>query len=170
MELVNKYEKHFVKAIKENPKANWMETSIAPLAVDIEEYTGEPVSFSGPFGLRSEVLIQTETRMLILTLWFDDEHNPRFYYDTGKKNGERYPEGSIGYLNNMDNEIAPLPDTIEEIVSSMLKIGQKTAKGNLLGGAANEKGECFGNAHHAAGVYGENPSSPQPHCGSESCN
>ena len=39
--------------------------------------------------------------------------------DTGKKNGEHYPEGSIGYLNNMNNEIAPLPNTVEEIVSVM---------------------------------------------------
>lgn len=126
---MNKYEKLYVEAIKKDPKASWMKTSIKSLAADIEKYTGEPVSFSGPFGLRSEVLIQTETRLLIVTLWLDDEHNPRFYYDTGKKNGERYPEGSIGYLNNMDNEIALLPDTIEEIVSAMLKVGQKTTKG-----------------------------------------
>lgn len=115
---MNKYEQIYSDAVKKNPNASWMKTAIAALAADIQEYTGDPVEVLGPFGLRSEVLIKTSSHLLVITVWFRDG-NLILYYDTGKKNGEYYPEGSIGYLNNMDNETAPLPDTVEEIVSVM---------------------------------------------------
>lgn len=115
---MNKYEQIYSDAIKKDPHASWIKTATGALAADIQEYTGDPVEVLGPFGIRSEVLIKTSTHLLVITAWFRDE-NLILYYDTGKKNGEHYPEGSIGYLNNMNNEIAPLPNTVEEIVSVM---------------------------------------------------
>ena len=51
---MNKYERIYSKATENGRNASWMDTAIAALAVDIEEYTGIPVTVSGPFGLRAE--------------------------------------------------------------------------------------------------------------------
>lgn len=60
---MNKYEKIYLKATKRGggSAASWLDSSVAALAVDLEEHTGKPVEVSGPFGLRAEIVIKAET-------------------------------------------------------------------------------------------------------------
>ena len=49
-----------------------------------------------------------------------DETGFSVYYETGTVKEGSFPKNSIGEINNMDREIAPLPDNIEEI-NALLK-------------------------------------------------
>ena len=124
---MNKYEKIYLKAAKKHEAASWIDTAIASLAVDMEEQTGLPVTVSGPFGLRAQVTLyvgedreQRKGRLITLTPYFPD-NGFKLYYDTGRR-GDRYAPGTLGDFNNLNNEAAPLPDTLEEIISLLRPI------------------------------------------------
>ena len=116
---MNKYEKIYLKATQRSKDTivSWLDSAIAALAVDLEEYLGERVDVGGPYGLRAEVVISSSSYILTITPSFTDG-KLSLYYDTGKV-GKRHPAGSIGATNGFNNVQAPLPDTFAEIVRVM---------------------------------------------------
>lgn len=119
---MNKYEKIYLKATQRSKgaTASWLDSAIAALAVDLEEYLGEHMEVGGPYGLRAEVVISSSSYILTITPSFTDG-KLSLYYDTGRAN-ERHPAGSIGAMNGFNNVQAPLPDTFAEIVGVMSRI------------------------------------------------
>lgn len=113
---MNKYEKIYLKAAEKHASARWLDSAIAALAVDLEEFTKEPVEVSGPFGLRAEVTIKVGDCYTTLTPSFVNGF--KLYYDTGEYI-ERYPPQSLGDWNGLNNVQAPLPDTFAEIFAVM---------------------------------------------------
>lgn len=86
----SKYERICRLANEKTGHAGWMETAIFPLAVDLEELTGQPVSVSGPFGLRAEVYIKLGESILTVTPGFRDGRL-ELYYDTGERQADTSP-------------------------------------------------------------------------------
>lgn len=113
--IENKYEKIYCLANKKNGHARWMEAAIFPLAIDLEEHTGQPVSVSGPFGLRAEVYIKLGESFLVITPGFRDDQL-ELYYDTGRTTG-RYEPLTCGDSNGFNNEQARLPGKLEDVVA-----------------------------------------------------
>lgn len=89
---MNKYEKIYLKATKRGggSAASWPDSSVAALAVDLEEHTGKPVEVSGPFGLRAEIVIKAGDICTIITPSFENG-SFKLYYDTGERTGGRPP-------------------------------------------------------------------------------
>lgn len=111
----SKYERIYRLANEKTGHAGWMETAIFPLAVDIEELTGQPVSVSGPFGLRAEVYIKLGESILTVTPGFRDGRL-ELYYDTGRTIG-RYEPLTLGDFNGFNNEQARLPERLEDVAA-----------------------------------------------------
>lgn len=111
----NKYEKIYRLANKKTGRSKWMDAAIFPLAVDLEELTGQPVSVSGPFGLRAEVYIKLGESTLIITPGFKD-NQLELYYDTGRTTG-RYEPLTCGDFNGLNNEQARLPGKLEDVAA-----------------------------------------------------
>ena len=118
---MNKYEKIYLKAKgrSHGSDASWLDSAIAALAVDLGEHTGEGMEIGGPYGLLAEVIISSDSRILIVTPDFEDG-NLKLYYDTGEKT-DRHQPNTIGEMNGFNNVQAPLPDTIEEIAGIMTR-------------------------------------------------
>lgn len=112
---MNKYEKIYLKAYEKRGRANWLDSAVSSLAVDLEEATGKPVTISGPLGLRAEVYIDVGDDFIRLTPAFPEDEGFRLYYDTGETTNT-YQMGTLGDWNGMNNVSAPLPDTLEEII------------------------------------------------------
>lgn len=114
---MNKYEKIYLKATKRGggSAASWPDSSVAALAVDLEEHTGKPVEVSGPFGLRAEIVIKAGDICTIITPSFENG-SFKLYYDTGERTGQ-YQPNTLGDWNGFNNVQAPLPDTFEEIAA-----------------------------------------------------
>lgn len=72
---MNKYEKIYQKALQRSGSSNvsWLDSAIAALAVDVEEYTRQPVKVSGPFGLRAEVYLTVGKNCTVITPSFKDD-------------------------------------------------------------------------------------------------
>lgn len=115
---MNKYEKIYIKAA-EKQQASWLDSAVAALAVDLEEYTGETVAVSGPFGLRAEVMVKVGNTYTIITPSFEND-GFKLYYDTGETTGEYQPQ-TLGDWNGLNNVQAPLPDTLMEIAAIMTR-------------------------------------------------
>lgn len=117
---MNKYEKIYLEAEKLG-RSSWVKTSVAALAVDLEEATGKPVSISGPFGLRAAVYItigkdaENDRTFMCVTPDFSNG-SFRLFYDT-EKSVKRYAPDTIGGLNGFNIITAPMPDTLEEIIA-----------------------------------------------------
>lgn len=120
---MNKYERLYELAYKHDTRASWYRTAIAALAADIQEVTGENTTYSGPYGLRAEVVISTKSKIIIVTPDFSGEHL-MLWYDTGEVN-RKYEPNTIGDYNGFNNVTARLPDTIEKIVSVMLPLEER---------------------------------------------
>lgn len=114
---MNKYEELYQRAAAQDSRANWIGTAITALAMDIEKRTGQQVKVSGPFGLRAEVMLCTEDKIIVITPWFM-ESQLHLHYDTGQMKNE-YAPNTLGDYNGMNNITAPLPDTVEEIIAVM---------------------------------------------------
>lgn len=116
---MNKYEKIYLKAVQrsKNSEASWLDSAVAALAVDLEDYTGEVFEIGGPYGLRAEVTIISSSYSLTVTPSFKSGCL-EIYYDTGKRTQVHQPN-TVGSVNGFNNLQARLPDTIEEIVSIM---------------------------------------------------
>ena len=112
---MSKYERIYRKAAEKKGHASWLESAISALAVDLEEYIGEKVLVSGPFGLRAAVMLQVGTDILTVTPNFS-EGGLQLYYDTGEKTQRAAPL-SLGDFNGFNNIEARLPSTIEEIAA-----------------------------------------------------
>ena len=111
--MENKYEKIYRLANEKTGRAKWMETAVFPLAVDLEEFTGQPVSVSGPYGLRAAVYIGLGEKAITITPEFPDDRL-ELYYDTREITGEYAPD-TIGDFNGFNNKQARLPQKIEGI-------------------------------------------------------
>lgn len=119
---IDKLEKQRVKIICSR---NWIKSVIEPLAKELAKRTGLHWEIYGPFGLNAETSIYLRENMKLnitqqktqhITL-IPDNLKDRTYicrYYTGEKTS-KYPKGSIGELNGLNNITAILPDTIEEI-------------------------------------------------------
>jgi len=120
---MSKYERIYRKAAEKNGNASWLESAISALAVDLEEYTGEKVVVSGPFGLRAAVMLQVGTDTLTITPSFS-EGGLQLYYDTGEK-AQRFAPLSLGDFNGFNNIENRLPSTIEEIAALFHSEGKR---------------------------------------------
>lgn len=89
--MENKYEKIYRLANKKTGRAKWMEAAVFPLAVDLEEFTGQPVGVSGPYGLRVEVHIRLGEKVITITPEFPDDRL-ELYYDTGEITDKYAPD------------------------------------------------------------------------------
>ena len=118
---MNKYERIYKKASSRanGSNASWLDAAIAPLALDIEERTGEETTIGGPLGLRAEVYIETKSRVIIITPNFEDGEF-KLYYDTGDKKGLFKPN-TLGGINGFDNVHERLPEKLDEIIEVMQK-------------------------------------------------
>lgn len=118
---MNKYEKIYLKAAQRSKDsvASWLDSAVAALAADLEEYTGEAMKIGGPYGLRAEVIISSDSYILIVTPDFNDG-TLKLYYDTGEVT-EKHQPNTIGAVNGFNKVQVPLPDTIEEIAATMTR-------------------------------------------------
>ncbi len=116
---MNKYEKIYFKASQRAGCSNvsWLDSAIAALAVDLEDYTGEIFKVGGPYGLRAEVMLTSETYSLTLTSCFRG-NEIELYYDTGERT-QRHQPNTIGAVNGFNNVQARLSDSVENIVAIM---------------------------------------------------
>lgn len=111
---MNRYVKIYYDAY-DRDGTNWKDSAAAALAADLGKAIGEPTRISGPFGLRSEVIIEVGKKRIIITPEFSDNHQFMLFCDTGEKTND-YPAVSLGAWNNMDNIRIELPDTLDEII------------------------------------------------------
>ena len=118
---MNRYEKIYLKATQRSKGSNasWLDSAVSALATDLEEYTGESMDVGGPYGLRAEVIISSDSYILILTPDFNSG-TLKLYYDTGEKT-ERHQPNTTGEISGFNNVQAPLPETLEEIAAIMTR-------------------------------------------------
>ena len=83
---MNKYEKIYLKALHRSKDSgvSWIDSAIAALAVDLEDYTGETFEIGGPYGLRAEIMLISKSYALTLTPSFRGD-KIELYYDTGEQ-------------------------------------------------------------------------------------
>ena len=103
---------------------SWVNEIIVPLAQKLAEMKGLSYEIFGPFGLMNEtsiflmkdpsisILEQEVWALTIVPGLFKGDDN--LYYYNGETE-DRYPKGTIGEINGMNNVKVKLPDTIEEI-------------------------------------------------------
>lgn len=115
----NKYARIYELARIYNPQVSWFETAIVAIAADLEQYTGDPVEISGPFGLRCEISFKVgEHRSKYITVDFNGD-DLLLSYDSGERTNA-FTDGTIGAVNGFNNISKPLPDTIEKIIDVLL--------------------------------------------------
>lgn len=116
---MNKYEAMYKKATENGRSASWFDTSVVPLAQDLEEATGMTAKVSGAFGLRCECYIVLEKgdrkKTIVVTPDIKDDGSLELYYDTGEVR-DRFRSDSIGALNGFNNITERLPDTLYGII------------------------------------------------------
>ena len=107
---------------------SWHEDVVKRLMKDLEEKTGLTGEIYGPFGMRAATSIYLRKDMTkgiceqtTLSIELEEREDGTYYY-TGK-NTKNYPSGSIGEINGMNHIMAPLPETIDEIVKVLIKTG-----------------------------------------------
>lgn len=117
---MNKYEKIYLKASQRarGSAVSWLDSAVAALAVDLENYVGEVFEVGGPYGLRAEVVISSSSYSLTVVPCIKN-NGLELYYDTGKVKQSHQPN-TIGAVNGFNNLQARLPNTIEEIVAVMI--------------------------------------------------
>ena len=119
---MNKYEAMYKKATENGRSASWFDTSVVPLAQDLEEATGMTAKVSGAFGLRCECHIVLEKddrkKTIVVTPDIKDDGSLELYYDTGEIR-DRFRSDSIGALNGFNNITERLPDTLYGIIRVM---------------------------------------------------
>ena len=115
---------HLKQALHNLPHVSWADELVRPIAEYFKEKLGGKYEISGPFGLRSTVIVY----------WYKEEkplHKQSFYYltivpgnlsegellyETGNiRTDHAYPKGSIGYVNGMHKETKPLPEEFKDI-------------------------------------------------------
>ena len=113
------------------PYTCWVDGVVEPIAKILAERTGLHWDIYGPFGVMCETSIYlmknkdvsiTKQKTLAIRLepHFDQHGDLIICYRTGETTNE-YPKGSIGWMNGMNCETAPLPDTIEEIQALLIE-------------------------------------------------
>lgn len=106
----------------------WKENAVMPLARLLAREKGLQLYFMGPIGLRAACIIVLYADIAMQPLEQEhwsisvmphfDEDRLELWYDTYRV-VHHYPPASIGALNNMGNELQPLPDSTEEILALM---------------------------------------------------
>lgn len=156
---MNKYEKIYLKALHRSKDSgvSWIDSAIAALAVDLENYTGETFEIGGPYGLRAEIMLISKSYALTLTPSFRGD-KIELYYDTGEQTQSHQPS-TIGAANGFNNVQARLPNSIGEIVAVMThqvecRIGDAdyVQQQSALAEIASELGVvCFKPRYHGIG-------------------
>lgn len=123
---LNKYERIYQMACERNTTVSWVDTAIMSLAADLAEYTGEEVRVSGPYGMRSEVIISCGTHRSVVTPEIS-EGKKFLRYDTGEKE-QRYAPGTYGEINGFNNLTERLPETLDEIAAIFAPGNSATGK------------------------------------------
>lgn len=116
-------EKHTESLKKlEMKRIGWYEGVVVPFAEAIAKRLEIPYEVYGPFGICAKTTVYffpgngrdiTRDETYSITIQPKDKE---LYYETGET-VNRYQRGSIGYMNGMNNVIAPLPDDMESIVA-----------------------------------------------------
>lgn len=105
---------------------SWLKNVVGRLMADLEKATGLKGEIYGPFGLRAATSIYLREDMSKSicdqdTLSIELEHREgETYYHTGEYTHE-YAFGTIGEMNGFNHVMAPLPDTLEEIIKVLEK-------------------------------------------------
>ena len=105
---------------------SWRDDVVVRLMKDLEEKTGLTGEIYGPYGLRAATSIYLREDMTKgiceqTTLSIElEEREDGTYYHTGKYSNQ-FASGTIGEINGMNHIMAPLPETIDEIVKVLIK-------------------------------------------------
>ena len=126
---IEKAEKQISRLEKKRDKIksiNWFDEIVKPLGEILSKKIGLPYEIYGPFGLECNTSIyfredmakgicEQPTKSIHLRPSHKEIYVLEIYYETGEKTNT-YASGTIGDLNGMNNVIAVLPDTIEDII------------------------------------------------------
>ena len=118
---------------------NWIDSVVKPLGEALRKATGKKFcTVYGPFGLCARVsiylhdestddkdLIHQATLDLNLQPCFEDGNSFSLLYETGEITRQCEP-GSLADLNGMNRATAPLPDSIDDVVTLMVPVGHIT--------------------------------------------
>ena len=115
------------------PTFNWIETFVHPLAQAVQQELGlSSYEVYGPFGLRSEVSIFWDSAEVYslnkstysLRLTPHDLAQGVIHFDTGEVS-ERFAPNTIGALNGLGNQTAPLPDSLDDLIHHLKLMASK---------------------------------------------
>lgn len=108
---------------------NWVEEIVRPLAASIANKKGKKANVLGPCGIGAKVSIVlhncddptncwewTGKETLTVEPHFRVEGDMTLLYETGERE-ERYPAGSLGAVNGLNNVTANLPDNENDIAA-----------------------------------------------------
>ena len=118
---------------------SWVKDVVKPLGEELRKATGKKFcTVYGPFGLCARVsiylhdestddkdLIHQATLDLNLQPCFEDGNSFSLLYETGEITRQCEP-GSLADLNGMNRATAPLPDSIDDVVTLMVPVGPIT--------------------------------------------
>lgn len=124
---MSKYEKIYLKAAQraKGSGVSWLDSAVAALAVDLENYVGEAFGIGGPYGLRAEVVLSSPSYSLTIVPCFKND-GLELYYDIGMEAKNHQPN-TIGAVNGFNKLQARLPNTIEEIAAVMTPVDESKA-------------------------------------------
>lgn len=109
---------------KEIKTVHWIDEIVEPLAQELAKELNKEYGIYGPFGLRSAVTIYlmedksisiTKQATSSITIIPGDLTEGELFYETGEISG-KFGKGTLGYINGMNNELAKLPDSFDEIL------------------------------------------------------
>lgn len=119
-------------------EVSWVEEIVRPLAASIASKKGKKANVLGPRGIGAKVNIVlhncddptncwewTGNETLTVEPHFRAEGDMTLLYETGERE-ERYPAGSLGAVNGLNNVTAELPDGEDDIAA--LFRGEKSWK------------------------------------------
>ena len=125
---IARLEKRLKKLESKRPFA--VQSVLVPLAKEIKERAGfKAYEIYGPFGIEGEVSVyfsndgkdgniqicEVETWCLTIKWQYKENDIENLMYWNGKSTNE-YAEGTIGWLNGLNNVFVPLPNEIDEII------------------------------------------------------
>lgn len=105
--------------ISKASRITWMDSIVKPLVAAIEKETNSVANVYGPLGIGHHVTIcfcqeDGTNKILVLEPFFEKDEFHLEYW-TGKIL-DRYAPGTLGYVNDLNFEMAPLPNDLGSII------------------------------------------------------
>jgi len=105
--------------ISKASRITWMDSTVKPLVAAIEKETNSVANVYGPQGIGNHVTIcfcheDGKNKILVLEPFFEKDEFHLEYW-TGKIL-DKYAPGTLGYVNDLNFEMAPLPNDLGSII------------------------------------------------------